>query len=133
MGITINNQWWVPFIGILICGGLLLGLHQWMFGLFLSSSQPVRIVISFLMIFPLGFFLGMPFPLGILAIRHQPKGSIAWAWGMNGLFTVVGGLTSVLLSIFLGFRVTIMIALIIYCLAWLLFGQFRKGAVSPIN
>lgn len=34
----------------------------------------------------------MPFPLGILAIRHQPRGAVAWAWAWrtNGIFTAVG-------------------------------------------
>ena len=75
------------------------------------------------MIFPIGFLLGMPFPLGILAIAHQPRGAIAWAWGMNGLFTVVGGLLSVPISVAFGFNVAILAALGLYALA---FAAFRK-------
>ena len=44
---------------------------------------------------------------------------MAWAWGINGLFTVIGGLASVLLSIFLGFTVTELIALGIYAVTFL--------------
>jgi hypothetical protein len=36
-----------------------------------------RIAAVGLMIFPLGFFLGMPFPLGVLAIANHPRGAIA--------------------------------------------------------
>jgi hypothetical protein len=70
----------------------------------------------------------MPFPLGILAISNQPRGAIAWAWGMNGLFTVVGGLLSVVLGVLLGFNFTIMLALAIYALAFAVFPRLRAMA-----
>jgi hypothetical protein len=77
------------------------------------------------MIFPLGFFLGMPFPLGILAIEHQPRGAIAWAWGMNGVFTVAGGLGSMIISLMRGFDFAIGVALVLYAGAMLAFVPLR--------
>jgi hypothetical protein len=77
------------------------------------------------MMFPLGFFLGMPFPLGILSIARQPRGAIAWAWGMNGLFTVVGGFLSVVVSTLLGFNFAILLALAIYAIAFAVFPRLR--------
>ena len=82
-----------------------------------------RILVAGVMIFPLRFFLGMPFPLGILAIAHQPRGAIAWAWGMNGLFTVVGGLASVVMSLLMGFNFAVLVALVLYAAA---LGVFRR-------
>jgi hypothetical protein len=82
---------------------------------------------SILMIFPLTFFLGMPFPLGILSLDGQPTGSIAWAWGTNALFTVIGGVTAGVLSIFLGFKLTLWVALGIYLLAFALFARMRRS------
>jgi len=81
------------------------------------------------MIFPLGFCLGMPFPLGILAIEKQPTGAVAWAWGVNGLFTVIGGLLSVVLSVFIGFKVTVLVALALYALALSMFSRMRQSTV----
>src|SRR5208337_855973 len=83
------------------------------------------ILVSFLLIFPLGFFLGMPFPIGVLAITDQPRGAIAWAWGMNGLFTVIGGLTSVIVSLEVGFNLTIACALVLYGCALAVFRKMR--------
>jgi hypothetical protein len=86
------------------------------------------------MIFPLGFFLGMPFPLGILAIEHQPRGAVAWAWGMNGLFTVIGGLASVFGGVEIGFDYTIIIALVLYGCALAVYRKMRdtvtRGSVA---
>lgn len=127
-GVRPHAKWKLPFIGVLVTGILLLVSHQYIFEIFLKSTEVVRIAVAIAMIFPLGFFLGMPFPLGILTIEKQPTGAIAWAWGMNGLFTVIGGILSVLLSIFLGFRITLITALAIYCLAFLLFPKMKKAA-----
>ena len=102
------------------------------FEMFLKSGEMVRILVAIVLIFPLGFFLGMPFPLGILAVEKQPTGAIAWAWAMNGLFTVIGGMLSVLLSIFYGFKVTLLVAMLIYCLAFFLFSRMRTVAIRSL-
>ena len=92
-----------------------------------ASQQLRRILVAAAMIFPLGFFLGMPFPLGILALRHQPRGAIAWAWGLNGIFTLLGGLASVMMSIFFGFRLTLLVAAAIYIVALCCFARMRAN------
>jgi hypothetical protein len=129
-GITPEQRWRLPFVGVLVTGVILLAIHQPVFELFLQTAEPVRIAVAVALIFPLGFFLGMPFPLGILAIEQRPSGAIAWAWAMNGLFTVIGGILSVVLSIFYGFRVTLLAALLIYGLALVLFPRMREGGAA---
>jgi spermidine synthase len=128
LGIGTNRRWALPFVAILIVGGALVAFYPALSRLALALPLPGRMLASSLMMFPLGFFLGMPFPLGILAISNQPRGAIAWAWGMNGLFTVVGGLLSVVLGVLLGFNFTIMLALAIYALAFAVFPRLRAMA-----
>jgi len=72
----------------------------------------------------------MPFPLGILTIKDEENGAVGWAWGVNGLFTVIGGIMSVVLSIIFGFKITLIIALLIYCLAFAMMGQLRKKSFT---
>jgi hypothetical protein len=116
-----KNGWYIPFTGIILTALLIIIGNKYIFNLFLASSTPIRVLVCFLMIFPLGFFLGMPFPLGILGLETKPKGAIAWAWGINGLFTVIGGLSSVILSLIFGFRISLSIALLLYLVAFALF------------
>lgn len=127
VGISPSSRWFVPFVGVVACSILILLVYQHYFELFLQSSTLVRIFAASALIFPLGIFLGMPFPLGILTIEKQPQGSIAWAWAMNGLFTVIGGLGSVLLSIFYGFQLTMIVAMIIYIVAFLTYSRLRSA------
>jgi spermidine synthase len=137
LGIGSQRRWAVPFVAIIVIGFALIALYPPLAKLALAFELPGRAAVAALMIFPLGFFLGMPFPLGILAIAHQPRGAIAWAWGMNGLFTVIGGLASVLLSLKLGFNLTIVIALALYACALAVFRKMRDtvphGAVTPVD
>jgi hypothetical protein len=46
---------------------------------------------------------------------------------MNGLFTVIGGIASVLLSIYLSFNFTLFCAVLIYALALALFMRMRQA------
>jgi spermidine synthase len=115
-----------PFMGIVIFACIILVGYDAIINLFLQMPLMMRILATAGVIFPLGFFLGMPFPLGMLTLEKRPQGAVAWAWGMNGLFTVVGGLASVLLSIFIGFRVTMVIAVIIYVIALYLYNRIRS-------
>ena len=125
LGIGTNKRWAVPFVAILAIGIALVALYPALSRIALALSLPGRMLASSLMMFPLGFFLGMPFPLGILAISNQPRGAIAWAWGMNGLFTVVGGFVSVIVSVKFGFNFAILLALSVYGLAFAVFPKLR--------
>ena len=125
-GITPHQKWTLPFIGILVLGTALTLLYPELSHLVLGLPLGGRILASGAMIFPLGFFLGMPFPLGILAITGHPRGAIAWAWGMNGLFTVAGGFAAILISMGYGFSVAIGVALFLYAIAFGVFPRLQR-------
>ena len=127
------NRWAWPFIGVLASGALLLATYSYVIDFFLPMPILVRIFVAALMIFPLGFFLGMPFPLGILWLEKTAQGAITWAWALNGLFTVVGGFLSVIISFYLGFKMTMTMALLVYLLAFWMFSRLRGVAVNPVN
>jgi spermidine synthase len=122
-----RGRWSLPFWGVLVVGMLALTLYSATFDPVLGQPLIVRIAVALALIFPLGFFMGMPFPLGVLAIREQPRGAVAWAWGVNGVFTVVGGVLSGLSAILVGFRMTMVLALLVYLLALILFSVMRRA------
>ena len=124
-----QKRWWLPFTGILLCGVLLWLVHPYISNIFLASNIAIRLLVCAGMIFPIAFFMGMPLPIGILALKHRPAGAIAWAWGMNGFFTVTGGLAAALLSIFIGFKFTLLIAFSIYLLAFISYSRLRYYAI----
>lgn len=123
--ITPKRLWNLPFAGILLSSALFLLIYQPYFSYFLTFPLLTRIFAAIVLLVPPGFFMGMCFPLGILTIKDQPSGAVAWAWGMNGLFTVIGGILSVLVSIYMGFSTTLIFGMLIYVLAYLLFSKMR--------
>ncbi len=115
-----------PFYIALAIIVVLMAIHPYVFDLALTAPLLVRLAIMAILIVPVGFFLGMPFPIGITLAKDKPAGTVAWCWAMNGLFTIVGGLASVILSIYLGFTLTIFAASSLYVIAVLLLGiMFR--------
>src|SRR5512146_1252052 len=130
LGVGPRQHWRRPFVAVIALGLALVVWYPYIARLVLAQPLAGRVALCGALLFPLGYFLGMPFPLGILAIRHQPRGAIAWAWGMNGVFTVVGGLVSALLSLEQGFNFTILVALACYAGAAAVFARMRDMAAA---
>ena len=66
-------------------------------------------------LFPLGFFLGMPFPLGIArAAREKRQADVPLYFAVNAAGTVVGAVLAVGLSLELGFSVVMSIGASLY-------------------
>ncbi len=90
-----------------------------------------RIIISALIIFPLGFFMGMPFPLGMSLILPGEKRFVSFAWGVNGFFSVIGTVSAIILAMSFGFRIVFIVASIIYIIAMILIiGRHKRISVS---
>ncbi|MFQ5815822.1 MAG: hypothetical protein ACE5G7_04935, partial [Candidatus Hydrothermarchaeaceae archaeon] len=74
----------------------------------------LRGLISIVSIAPLGFVMGMPFPLGIrLADRVDPE-LIPWAWAVNGCSSVLSSILAVMIALSLGFSTVLGLASGIY-------------------
>ena len=81
-----------------------------------SASYPIwsRFFMAIVLIAPLAFLMGIPFPLALSTLtRHAPH-YIPWAWGINGCASVISASLSTIIAINLGFNAVIMIALLIY-------------------
>ncbi|RUA03411.1 MAG: hypothetical protein DSY89_00795 [Deltaproteobacteria bacterium] len=122
-----ESRWKIIFVSILLIGFFLILTYGTIFSWFLGAALPVRLIVAFLMILPLGFFMGMPFPLGMVQLGKTEPGGIPWAWGMNGFFTVFGGYLSLVCSFWIGFKNTLSGGLLIYLLAFMLFWAIKAN------
>ena len=117
---------YTPYIMIPVYGIALLWFKEPLLDYFLQWTTFNRMAAAFALIAPLGFFMGMPFAIGIAGSHDKGKGAVGWAWAINGLFTVLGGVCSIVLAIYIGFFDTLMIAFIIYVLAGMLLPRFSR-------
>jgi hypothetical protein len=91
-----------------------------------------RIIMTILLLCPLGIFLGMPFPTGIRAVSGESNSFIPWAWGVNGFFTVIGSVSAVILGMMFGLKIVILLAGLCYLAAMILLPvtKEKKGEIK---
>jgi hypothetical protein len=108
-------------------------LNPYIFSSLVRLDLHWRIIISVLIIFPLGFFMGMPFPIGMSLILPGEKRFVSFAWGVNGFFSVIGTVLAIILAMSFGFRIVFIIAAIIYILALILILiRHKKIIATPV-
>ncbi len=90
----------------------------------ISKDLWQRFLYSILLILPLGFVMGMPFPLAIAKAKRSREEIIPWLWAINGCTSVVGSIAAVMISIHFGFFVVIGIAAAIYIAAMVTYRYF---------
>ncbi len=86
-----------------------------------------RMGLTVVLLAPLAFFMGMPFPLGLKTVSNRYPGLVPWAFGINGGASVVSSVVSITLAMALGFTAVFLVAGILYLAAWFL---FRKLSLS---
>ncbi len=86
-----------------------------------------KIGISLLIIAPLAFFMGMPFPLGLTRVSERVPSLVPWAWGVNGCASVLSAVLAMIFAIHFGFTVVVMVAVVLYWIAAASFWNPRPG------
>lgn len=80
------------------------------------ASLPLagRIAVTAVLIAPVGFFMGMPFPKA--ALRVGPL--VDWGFAVNGVASVLGATLIVLVAVERGFTVALLMAAVLYLVAY---------------
>ncbi len=124
---------WLPLM--LIVGTLLVyvGALPVILDRLVGAPFAAKLVISGMLLAPLGFAMGMPFPTGLRALAattHEGAGgsSVEWAWAMNAASSVLGSVLAIVIAIQFGLNVTLCCGAATYLLALLLRGRLRPNA-----
>ena len=98
----------------------------------LGLPTAVRIAIAVIVIAPTAFGLGFFFPTALETLGADPARSalVPWSWAINGATSVVAAVLAEILSVHLGFRIVLGIAIALYALAWVAFPGRRDAAPS---
>jgi spermidine synthase len=96
-----------------------------------------RLIISGMLLAPLGFVMGMPFPTGLRALAAASSNGISseatgatnaveWAWAMNAAASVLGSVLAMVIAIQFGLTATLACGLAAYLLALSLLPTFAS-------
>ncbi len=109
---------------IVIAGVLLFVIHPVILDGFLAYGLAIRAIVSFVLLSPFGFLLGIPFPTGIQWLKQNDLVKyIPWMYGVNGIMSVVGSVLSVILSMVWGFTLSFFAGLSMYLLIFVFMGS----------
>jgi SAM-dependent methyltransferase len=88
----------------------------------------VKVAASLVLIAPLAFCMGMPFPLGLSRVSDRLPDLVPWAWGINGCASVLSAVLATILAIHFGFTAVVAIAVALYVAAA---AAFRAPLAGP--
>ena len=95
-----------------------------------------RLIISGLLLAPLGFVMGMPFPTGLralsaksitgISVGDDENNAVEWAWAMNAAASVLGSVLAMVIAIQFGLTATLTCGAAAYLLALLLLPTLHR-------
>ena len=103
--------------GIVVVALLYLLILPPLFRLLVALPDAPKIAIAFLLIAPLAFCMGMPFPLALSRVSACAPGLVPWAWGVNGCASVLSAILATLLAMNIGFTCVMLLAIALYLVA----------------
>jgi spermidine synthase len=98
-----------------------------------------RLLVSGVLLIPLGFLMGMPFPTGLRALAASiapgkraedgwNENAVEWAWAMNAAASVLGSVLAMVIAIQFGLTVTLACGAVAYVLALFVTPALRAKA-----
>jgi len=87
----------------------------------IAFTLTAKILFTTFLIAPPAFIMGMPFPLGLRFLSERNESAegrqVPWAWGINGLFSVISVVLATIIAIELGFVWVMIFAALAYGLS----------------
>ena len=99
----------------------------------LTQPLPLRIIVVIIILAPLSFCMGFPFPLGLRAAGKYDRGYVPWAWAINGAASVIASVMAIIIAMAFGFKMVIGISAACYFIAALAVVFFLRYRLPEIR
>ena len=110
-----------PLRAVTIAIAALSGAYLWLLPSLVDAAATLapglKVALVVALVFPLGFLMGMPFPVGLRRVSLAAPRWVPWAWGVNGCASVVGAVLATLIAVHFGFTTVVLLAAAAYLLA----------------
>jgi len=111
------DRWRAALAGVALLIGLMAVEVSVLLPKAIQLPLPWKVIMSVVLIFPAGFLMGMPFPIGLARLEKWHSASVRWAWSLNAAASVLGSVASLVLAIYLGLVQTLLIGGALYLAA----------------
>lgn len=119
----------VSIVAVLLCYTFLLPL---IFNQLLGLGLTIRLLATVVILTPLGFLMGFPFPLGIRWLKEMKmENHIPWMWGINGICSVLGSVMTIVIAISFGFTEALLVGAGCYFIIFLT--NFKKRSIKEVQ
>jgi len=136
-GSLLSRRWLIRSASVRTAlGGIAVAILAYVFLLpallpsLVGLAFPFKLVVSGILLVPLAFIMGMPFPTGLRALAGNSfpesaigeaatDNSVEWAWAMNAAASVLGSVLAMVIAIRFGLSVTLACGAIAYLCALL--------------
>ena len=99
----------------------------------LTTSLGVRVLVAFVVLAPLGVFLGMFMPLGlgvVAGLTDHSEEYVAWGWAVNGFASVVGSVLTTIIAMMFGFNVVLALSIVVYLVALVALRRLQRPVAA---
>lgn len=115
----------LPLLGIISALIVIdVALLPWLLSAAIGLPFVVKLLLSGVVLAPLGFLMGMPFPTGLRLVK-----TVEWAWALNAAASVLGSVMAMIIAIHFGLTVTLLCAAAAYLLAGLCSRTWKGAAI----
>jgi hypothetical protein len=129
---------WFPLMCVVGAVGVYVFVLPALLNALVGVPFAAKLLVSTVLLAPLGFAMGMPFPTGLRALASAPapefpsekrasENAVEWAWAMNAGSSVLGSVLAMVIAIQFGLNVTLACGAAAYLLAIPLCRTFRVG------
>ena len=120
-----SEMGWIPLLLVVAVLLLYIFVLPTRLAAWVGLEFEYRLLISGVLLIPLGFLMGMPFPTGLRALAATPaadfrepaENAVEWAWAMNAAASVLGSVLAMVIAIQFGLTVTLACGAAAYVLA----------------
>lgn len=133
-----TRRTWLPLVLIVAALSLYVFILPGLLNLLVGLPFVAKLLVSAVLLVPLGFAMGMPFPTGLRVLASVPapefppaqkdeanQNAVEWAWAMNAASSVLGSVLAMVIAIQFGLNVTLACGAVAYFLAFMLTGTLR--------
>ena len=120
---------------LIVLGISVIGLaYVWLLPSIIYSviSEPftTKAALSIAVLFPIGFLMGMPMPTGMRLVKSHIPTYVPWMWAINGGFSVLGAVLTVIISIVYGGSYALVLGISAYIIALTVAFTWKRKSIE---